>query len=326
MRNLKLTSLTAILIMALFFAGCGVNEGTARVEQPQTEQIQEEQTQEKQTQADTQTVLPQQPVKLIDTGKYVGISHPSPVLDNIIYDVDELDSTFFSTGNGPAADEYSRPYSALDKMKEFAKYQAYFVRDDVTEKVVYLTFDEGYEYGCTESILDTLKEKDVKAVFFVTLPYVKSEPQLVERMIAEGHIVGNHSVSHLSFPSLDTDTQIAEITELHEYMLDNFDYDMWLFRYPKGEYNEKSLAIVNNLGYASVFWSFAYLDYDVNNQPDINEAYEKLVNKLHSGAIYLLHAESCTNASILGDFIDTARRQGYTFERFDIVQENSYRE
>lgn len=272
------------------------------------------------------TEAPTEPVKVIDTSKYAGISHPKPMLDNKIYSLDALDRTFYGTGNGPAADEYGRPYSALDCMKRFAKYQAYYVRDDVTDKVIYLTFDEGYEYGCTESILNTLKEKGVKAVFFVTLPYVKGDPQLVQRMIDEGHIVGNHSVSHQSFPSLSVETQISEITGVHEYMLENFDYDMWMFRYPKGEYDERSLAVLNNLGYASIFWSFAYKDYDVNNQPDINESYERLMSKLHSGAIYLLHAESTTNTSILGHFIDSAREQGYRFELLDVVQENSDRE
>ncbi|MGN0161650.1 MAG: polysaccharide deacetylase family protein [Lachnospiraceae bacterium] len=262
----------------------------------------------------------------IDASKYVGIHHPNPWMDNRIIDnVEELETARLANGNGPAADEYGRPYSALENMEQFAGYQAYFVRDDVTDKILYLTFDAGYEYGCTEQILDTLQEKNVKAVFFVTLPYVESEPLLVQRMIDEGHIVGNHSVSHSSFPSLSVHTQREEVVGLHEYVLENFRYDMWLFRYPKGEYNEQSLAVLNNLGYATVFWSFAYKDYDVNHQPDEEEALEKLLGKMHSGGIYLLHVQSVTNAHILGDFIDEARKQGYEFEQFDVLQENSNR-
>lgn len=263
---------------------------------------------------------------VIDTSKYVGIAHPQPHLDNVIKEnVEELDRTKYGTGNGAAADEYKRPYTALNRMYEFAKYQAYYVRDDITEPIVYLTIDEGYEYGLTSQILDVLKEENVPAVFFITLPYAQSRPDLVQRMIDEGHVLGNHSVSHPSFPSLCVEAQRQEIIELHEYILENFDYDMYLFRFPMGEYTEQSLALVNNLGYASVFWSFAYKDYDVNQQPDEDYALEHLVNKLHCGAIYLLHAQSATNTNILGRFIDEARNQGYRFEAFEPVIENSFR-
>lgn len=322
----------ALLMSAIVIGGCGNpnksannNSGEESMSTPEITII----SQEEQDRLKEQETTTEEPttLQLIDASKYVGINHTQPYMDNIIIDdVENLPRTRFACGNGPSVDEYSRPTEALGNMAKFAKYQSYFVRDDVTDKIMYLTFDEGYEYGCTAEILDTLKEKNVKAVFFVTMPYVKSSPELVQRMIDEGHIVGNHSVSHMSFPELSIQTQVDEVVGLHDYMQEQFNYDMWLFRYPKGEYNEQTLAVLNNLGYATIFWSFAYKDYDVNNQPNEGESLQKLLSKVHSGAIYLLHAESRTNTNILGTFIDESRAAGYTFELFDIVQENSERQ
>lgn len=122
------------------------------------------------------------------------------------YDLSSIDSEILEWGLGPSRDELNRPYDALNYQEKYGKYQSYFIREDETDKVVYLTFDEGYEYGMTPSILDTLKEKEVRAVFFVTLPFIKENPDLVQRMIDEGHIVGNHTVTHPSdgLPSLAT--------------------------------------------------------------------------------------------------------------------------
>jgi len=134
-------------------------------------------------------------------------------------------------------------------------------------------------------------------------------------MIDEGHVVGNHSVTHPSagIPSLTVEQQQEEVMGNHQYIKDTFGYEMNLFRYPAGKFSEQSLAVVNNCGYESVFWSFAYLDYDVDNQPDQAESLQRMKNKMHSGAIYLLHAESATNAAVLGDLIDAAQTQGYSF-------------
>ena len=137
-------------------------------------------------------------------------------------------------------------------------------------------------------------------------------------MIDEGHTVGNHSVTHPAdgLPSESLDQQKNEVMENDAYVKENFNYQMNLFRFPAGKFSEQSLAIVNNCNYKSVFWSFAYLDYDVNNQPNQAESLEKMVTKLHPGAIYLLHAESETNAAVLGDFIDKARENGYEVALF----------
>lgn len=229
-------------------------------------------------------------------------------------DTQGLDTAIVDWGLGRHTDEKNRPNDALVAQEQYGAYNAMFIGED--SQTIYLTFDEGYEYGYTESILDTLKEKNVQAVFFVTEPYAKSEPELVQRMIDEGHVVGNHSVTHPStgIPSLSMEAQQEEILGNHQYIKDNFGYEMNLFRYPAGKFSEQSLAVINNCGYKSIFWSFAYMDYDVENQPDEAESLAKMTERLHPGAIYLLHAESKTNAAVLGDFIDAAKAQGYTFE------------
>lgn len=239
-----------------------------------------------------------------------GMVLSNPVIDN----VSALSGEILNWGQGSNVDENNRPTGSLSYQEKYKDYSVDFIIP-TTEKKIYLTFDEGYEYGCTPTILSTLKEKDVKAVFFVTKPYAEQDPELVRQIIDEGHILGNHSVTHPSagIPSQSLDEQQQEVTGNHEYIKQNFDYDMFLFRFPAGKFSEQSLSVVSNCGYRSVFWSFAYLDYDVENQPNEAESLQKLVDKLHPGAIYLLHAESWTNTNILGDFIDQARAAGYEF-------------
>lgn len=233
-----------------------------------------------------------------------------------IANVEALDGTCQNWGQGVNFDEENRPIGAVSYQEKYGDYQANFIGAD--EKKIYLTFDEGYEYGCTPQILDTLKEKGVKATFFVTEPYAKAQPELVQRMIDEGHEIGNHSVTHPSegLPSQSLEQQKNEVMENHQYIKDNFGYDMHLFRFPAGKFSDQSLAVVNNCNYKSVFWSFAYKDYDVNNQPGESEALQKLKDRMHPGAIYLLHAESTTNTAILGRFIDAAQAAGYEVVAF----------
>ncbi len=241
------------------------------------------------------------------------------VLQNQQIDLNGLDTACLDWGQGGDLDEWNRPAGCLQYQEKYGKYNAYFISDEPEKKVIYLTLDEGYEYGCSQRILDTLKEKNVHAVFFITKSYAEQNPDLVKRMIAEGHEVGNHSVTHPAdgLPSQDIEKQTSEVTGNHDYVKQNFNYDMHLFRYPAGKFSEQSVALLNNLNYKSVFWSFAYLDYDVENQPDPAESLQKIMSKLHPGAIYLLHAESETNTQILGDFIDQARAQGYEFKVFE---------
>lgn len=241
----------------------------------------------------------------------------SHTMTNTPIDLASLDTSPEGWGPGTDCDQQNRPRSALSYQEKYSKYNANFIVPDSNK--IYLTFDEGYENGRTSDILDVLKEKNVQTVFFVTSPYVKQNPDLIQRMIDEGHTVGAHSVTHPAdgLPSQTVEQQQREITELHAYVKENFNYEMHLFRFPAGIFSEQSLAIVNNCNYKSVFWSFAYLDYDTENQPEPAQALEKLKSRLHPGAIYLLHAVSSTNASILGEFIDSIQEEGYEIGMFD---------
>ncbi len=197
----------------------------------------------------------------------------------------------------------SEKYSALDAL--------WLTGED---KEVLLTFDEGYENGFTPAILDVLKEKNVKAVFFVTYDFARDNNDLIRRMIDEGHTVGNHSYHHYSMDELDASTAEEEVMYLHRYIEENFDYTMSYFRFPKGEFSEQNLALLQRLNYKSVFWSFAYADWEVDNQPDENAAFTKICESTHPGEIILLHAVSKTNSEILGRVIDDIRQQGYEFK------------
>lgn len=186
---------------------------------------------------------------------------------------------------------------------------------DEKEKVLYLTFDEGYENGYTSVILDTLREKGVPAAFFVTGPYVKSEPELVRRMSREGHIVGNHTVNHPCIAQLPHSELAAELYGLDRLVYGVCNKSCKYFRPPKGEYSTRSLAMLSDMGYTAVFWSFAYVDW--NNTVTAQQAYNAVTGGFFPGSVLLLHAVSKGNAEALGDIIDCARKQGYVFKSLD---------
>jgi len=181
------------------------------------------------------------------------------------------------------------------------------------EKSLYLTFDCGYENGNTAIILDVLQEKNVKAAFFLTSDYLKSAPELVVRMIDEGHIVGNHSETHPSFPDIDRAAMAREVLNADNYLRTHFGYSAPFFRFPRGDYSESALDAVASLGFTSVFWSSSYADWDVNNQKGAQYALDTVVSRLHPGAILLLHSVSSDNAAAMADIIDHAREQGFVF-------------
>lgn len=189
--------------------------------------------------------------------------------------------------------------------------------DHSGEKSLYLTFDEGYENGFTASILDTLQKTETPAAFFVTGPYLEKEPELIERMINEGHIIGNHTVHHLNLPKQPAETVKSEITELNDRCRELYGYEMKYVRPPEGEFSERTLAVTRDLGMNTVMWSFAYKDWDVNAQQGAAHAYESVMPYLHNGAVLLLHAVSSDNASALERIINEAKEQGYTFRSLD---------
>ena len=185
------------------------------------------------------------------------------------------------------------------------------------EKIIYLTFDEGYEAGFTSKILEILKENEVKATFFITAHYLNTNEELVKQMIEEGHIVGNHTVNHKSMPTLTEEEIKKEVMDLHIAVYQKFEYEMKYIRPPKGEFSEKSLKYTNNLGYKTVMWSFAYEDWDENNQPNEEKAKEKILENLHNGEIMLLHGNSKTNTNILDEVIKKSKEMGYSFKLLD---------
>lgn len=188
------------------------------------------------------------------------------------------------------------------------------------KKYIYLTFDNGYEAGYTAKILDTLKENEVSATFFITGHYLNTQEELVKRMLEEGHLVGNHTINHKSMPDLSDDEIKKEMMGLHQAIYEKFAYEMNYMRPPKGEFNERTLQATNKLGYKTVMWSFAYADWDEKKQPSEEEAKKIILDNLHNGEIMLLHATSKTNMNVLPDVIREIKEMGYEFKSLDAFE------
>ena len=185
------------------------------------------------------------------------------------------------------------------------------------KKYIYLTFDEGYEAGYTKQILETLKNNEVKATFFITAHYVNTQSELVQQMIDEGHIVGNHTVNHKSMPDLTEEKISSEVMDLHKTIYEKFGYEMKYIRPPMGEFSQKTLSITNSLGYKTVMWSFAYSDWDEKKQPSEQEAQSKILDNVHNGEIMLLHGNSKNNTNVLDTIIKKIKDMGYEFKSLD---------
>lgn len=194
------------------------------------------------------------------------------------------------------------------------QYQAYYV-GSADKKVIYLTFDAGYEAGYTPTILDTLKKHKVKAAFFVVGTYVKSNPELVKRMLSDGHIVGNHTYTHPDMSKIsDMDAFKKEMTSVEEIYKQTTGQEMQKFyRPPQGKYCESNLKQANELGYHTIFWSLAYVDWYKDKQPTKEQAFAKLLPRIHPGAVVLLHSTSKTNSEILDELLTKWEGMGYTF-------------
>lgn len=209
------------------------------------------------------------------------------------------------------------------KFFDDGKYEAVCLDTKTDEKVLYLTFDCGYENGYTAKILDTLRDKNVKAAFFCTMPEMKENHDIIARMINEGHTVGNHSVTHPDFSSISREKMFEEVKGFDDYIREHFGYSSLYFRYPQGKYSESSLDLLNSMGYRCVFWSLAYADWDLNAQKGAAYAEKTVTERLHPGAVILLHAVSPDNAAALGAIIDDARSQGYVFRSLDEMDRES---
>lgn len=328
-RSEKLKKILFCVTAAALLAGCGskdqevignvgVNDNSAQVTEAADVTATPTEVVEEVPDINEDAQVTEEPDYVIDDASTSTKSPIFKALDSIPTDADiqAMSSESNGWGQGSQVDDLNRPAGCLQYQEKFGSHSVRFIMNDSEDKVIYLTFDEGYENGYTSQILDKLKEKGVHAVFFITMDYAKKEPELVQRMIDEGHVVGNHSVTHPSagIPSLSLADQENEVMELHNYVKENFGYEMYLFRFPAGIFSEQSLGILDKCGYTGVFWSFAFHDWDPDNQMAYDDALKKTIDCLHPGAIYLLHAVSSTNTAILGDFIDAAQAQGYTFK------------
>lgn len=263
----------------------------------------------KQSPKPTKTPVKTEPPKIEDSNQ-IKTDEVEPFSHTKIADISSLDGTkkswYFMRNT-------TKTIPSAQTQIDLSKYNAFYVDKNKT-KQIYLTFDEGYENGYTSKILDTLLENDVKACFFITGDYIKTSPELVERMVSEGHVVANHSYTHKSFPTLSQAEIEKDINDCNDAFkkLTGRNMDPF-FRPPMGEYSEQSLAITNNLGYTTIFWSLAYQDWLVDKQPSIEEAEHQFVDYVHDGAIVLLHAVSSANANSLDNSIKKLKKEGYTF-------------
>lgn len=203
-------------------------------------------------------------------------------------------------------------------VEELAQYNAYYL-GDASQKVIYLTFDCGYENGYTASILDTLKKHNAPAAFFVVGNMIESAPDLIRRMVAEGHIVGNHTYHHPDMSSISDQAAFQkELESLEALFQETTGQTMSkYYRPPQGKYNVENLRQAKALGYKTILWSLAYVDWYVDNQPTPEQAYSKLLPRIHDGAIVLLHSTSRTNAEILDELLTKWEEMGFSFASLD---------
>lgn len=217
--------------------------------------------------------------------------------------------SFQEEGKPPVAN------ATADELKEF---DAYYTGDG-KEKVLYLTFDAGYENGNTPAILDALKKHSAPATFFVVGNYISTSPDLVKRMVAEGHTVGNHTYHHPDMSKISTKEAFAkELEELDQLYQQTVGAPITkYYRPPQGKYSESNLKMAKELGYQTFFWSLAYVDWYQDKQPSKEEAFKKLLGRIHPGAIVLLHSTSSTNAQILDELLTKWEEMGYQFRSLD---------
>ena len=199
-------------------------------------------------------------------------------------------------------------------IQELEKYDAAYI-GSTDEKVLYLTFDAGYENGCTEKILDVLKKHNVRAAFFLVGNYMQKNADLVRRMVDEGHIVGNHTMHHYDMSKLSDKAAFAkELTDLEDLFRDITGKELpKYYRPPQGTYSAENLKMARELGYQTVFWSLAYVDWNNDSQPTREQAFQKLLPRTHNGAVVLLHSTSATNAAILDELLTKWEGLGYRF-------------
>ena len=304
--------LSAILILCLTVA---VQLGNTELEPPQmqsqpgssiTTQAQPGSSVTTQPQSSAAPTTSVPPVTQGNTGgNYIGSLYTREQLE-------AMDSVSKGYGVGKEVDKNNRPTYAMSMNKKYEKYDAHFICPD--DGKVYLTYNVTYEHeGLVQKTLDILKAKNVQCVIFIDKSFAKNYPNMVQQILNDGHILANHCTTHPDLPTLSIDKIVDQIMDIHNYVKETYGYEMKLFRPPSGYFSEQVWAIAQSLGYRSYNWSFTYLDWDTDNQPDPTATLKKMTDALHSGAIYQFHAISATNAAVLEDFIDATRAKGFEF-------------
>lgn len=218
---------------------------------------------------------------------------------------------------GLSFQEEGQPPVGNATFEELAKYNASYA-EDTQDKVLYLTFDCGFENGNTPPILEALKKHNAKATFFVVGNFIEKSPDLVKQMVEEGHTVGNHSYHHPDMSGMGKEEFSKELGELETLYEQTIGTPMTkYYRPPQGKYSENSLQNAKDLGYKTIFWSLAYVDWNQDSQPTHEEAFDKLLKRVHPGAIVLLHNTSKTNGEILDELLTKWEEMGYTFKSLD---------
>ena len=214
-------------------------------------------------------------------------------------------------------EEHQQP--EVSQKIDLSKYDAYYVDPKCTEKKIYLTFDCGYENGNTSQILDALKKHDAPATFFVVGHFLESAPEMVKRMVEEGHTVGNHTYHHYDMSKIsDPAVFRKEMDDVRTLFQETTGTEMAMYyRPPQGKYSETNLQMAKDLGYSTFFWSLAYVDWNVDAQPSHEEAFSKLTGRIHPGAVVLLHNTSKTNGEILDELLTKWEEMGYTFGKLE---------
>lgn len=282
--------LIAVAVVVMFLSGCGsVREAMNKEEQASTQT---------QTEAETETTAP----TANDSADAAALSNEKK-------------------GWWIKRKENNEQSEAQNEIN-LAKYDAFYVdTKNKDKKVMYLTFDCGYDNGYTEPMLDILKKHKAYAIFFVTQTYIRDNVEIVKRMKKEGHLVGNHTVKHKSMPDLSERDIKEELITCADYCKEATGYEMDPYvRPPMGEYSERTLQICKNLGYKTVFWSMAYLDYEVDNQPGSDFVIDHFEKYYHNGAIPLLHNVSKSNAEALDTVLTNLEKKGFTFENVDKIE------
>ncbi len=245
----------------------------------------------------------------VKTGSIVDTDQVETVFDSIEASCENWGLGFSREGQPPTAN------ATPEQLKQ---YDTYYI-GDTSKKIIYLTFDAGYENGNTAAILDALKKHNVKATFFLVGNYIETSPELVKRMVEEGHIVGNHTFSHPDMSAISSQEafqkELSKLENLYESTTGK--KMVKYYRPPQGKYSVENLKMAKTMGYKTIFWSLAYVDWYQDKQPSKEQAYKKLLGRIHPGAVVLLHSTSKTNAQILDELLSKWEEMGYSFGTLD---------